>query len=506
MKLFNTVPILLFSLSLLLVSQSASAEDTPQSPKAPPSEGEPVGVDLDTLEKALEAERQENAQQKKQIEEQKAEIGRLKEETAGFAGRLSALEMGGGDDEWGDDQEMESFEEDPGQQYLRLSGFFDVAFYKKFVEEGSFLEGYISDKATFLMQHINLYIASQISQSVKALIELRFSFFPQGYMVNPESELTDTEFERVNTTIMDWNNGETISFGGMRIERAILTYEPFDFLAITAGRYLTPFGIWNEDHGTPILLTVRHPVIQLDHAVPLAQTGLMVHGRFFPSENTMLDYAFTLSNGRGPIEEVYDLDNNKGLGFRLRLGYDGSKFDMELGAYGYIGKYTDSKVTSAIMDFEEVVTESYDEYTGTASLLLKFYGVRLQSEFVRSLIKYDERPFKAPGDKPYVVGYPVDYTVTYVYGLLGYTLPLEKWLDEATITPFFMYEHNIEHDLLPKYLETDIYTGGINVKPIPAIVLKAEFFWSFFTNLYIQDNPDKKDGFGGLSLQVVVSF
>jgi hypothetical protein len=119
----------------------------------------------------------------------------------------------------------------------------------------------------------------------------------------------------------------------------------------------------------------------------------MVHGRVFPSDRTLFDYAFTVSNGRGPIEEVYDLDNNKGLGLRLRLGYDGSKFDFEIGTYGYMGKYTDKKVTWNIMGFAEVDTESYDEYTGTASLLIKFYGVRLQSEFVRSLIKYDTRQF-----------------------------------------------------------------------------------------------------------------
>ena len=79
--------------------------------------------------------------------------------------------------------------------------------------------------------------------------------------------------------------------------------------------------------------------------IPSAQTGVQLFGRFFPYENTYLDYALTASNNRGPAESVYDLSDNKAFGLRLKGSYEGKDLSTSLGGYLYYGTVKDIKVS-----------------------------------------------------------------------------------------------------------------------------------------------------------------
>ena len=158
---------------------------------------------------------------------------------------------------------------------------------------------------------------------------------------------------------------------------------------------------------------------------------------------------------------------------RLRIAYEGPDVTAALGGYGFWGEYTDIKRRIASFDpFDPVtdVTENFMEYTGTLDLLLEFYGVRLQAEFLRSLRKYSERPPRIRSAGP---GLQPDYTITDVYGLIAYELPLKRWLGGVTITPYFMYEYAIFDDSSSIPVNY-ILVGGINFKPWSMVVLKLE--------------------------------
>ncbi len=499
---------LLFGFALLVfTTQNASAEDNP-NPSTATEKGEhkEQGTNPEeTLQQALEKEKQKNEAQEEKIqtqtqamESQQAEIDELKAQMATISATLDKQS-----DDFEDDFDEAMIDEDETGKYLQISGFFDVTLHKNITEDDSFFKGYFPDSLTFLVQHINLYFASQISDTVKALIELRFSFYPHGKMLSMETD--NQSYERLDSSVSEDHSGETITFGGVKVERAQLTWEPLDFLGVTAGRFLTPFGIWNVEHGTPILLPVRYPYIQLNEAMPLAQTGLFIHGRVFPSENTMLYYALTLSNGRGPIEQVYDLDNNKGLGLRLKFAYDGPSFDISLGGYGYMGKSTDAKTRMEFTVFYQEVTEDFQEYAGSLDLLMEFFGVRFQAEFVRSMLMYDTRAMQSPFEAPYVTGYPADHIKTYFYGLLGYALPLAQWLGDVEIVPYFMYEYSLENDLVPRTAKVHIFTGGITVRPTAAIALKVQGWGLLFPDFTVFGTP-KDEWVYGVAGQVAVAF
>ncbi len=359
---------------------------------------------------------------------------------------------------------------------LRVYGFFDMTLTRNFVHEDSYIDGMVVDKLSFSITNLNVYFASDISETLRALVELRFSFLPAG----KESFLP---YERTTTKVTDPFTTASFDLGGVTIERVHLTWQPHDYFGVTAGRFLTPFGIWNIDHGTPVLIPAVPPYLMIREFVPLAQTGLMLHGRVYPHGRLYLNYALTLSNGRGPTEQVYDLEDDKAIGLRLRLEYEGNRFYFAVGGYGYFGHTTDITKTVAIVeegiDITTEETESYREYTGAADLLIRFFGVRIQAEYVRGYTTYDTRPLRYYEAIDLTLGpeHQPDFIKQVVYGLLAWDLPLDQWLDEMTLTPFGMIEYSIEDDTDPQFT-TLLVRGGLNFRPTPAVVLKAGFRWA----------------------------
>ena len=83
-----------------------------------------------------------------------------------------------------------------------------------------------------------------------------------------------------------------------------------------------------------------------------------------------------------------------------------------------------------------------------------------------------------------------------VYGLLGYTLPLDI---PVRITPYIMYEYNTANDTQP-YLNMQYYIAGVNVKPSPYVTLKVE------GNIIDPENDFYGENMKSLMLQTAVSF
>ncbi len=426
---------------------------------------------------------------------------------------------------------MLEFQESDGQgpKPVEIHGFFDVTYFKNFTEEGSPYRIYAPDNWSFIMSNINLYFTGQMTPTLSSLIEVRLSFLPHGMEEETESIglIGDTEVDsgvpyiRYNTEVRDPHLTTHFNYGSVTIERAHLTYAPFDWLNIIAGRFLTPYGIWNVDHGTPVIIPARVPYMQLQRMLPLAQTGLQIYGRFFPSYSFFIEYALTLSNGRGPIEELIDLDENKGLGLRLRLIYEGDVVELSAGGYAYYGKYTDLKKASILalnpdltintdadvpLQSRITVTEEYDEYILTGDLLLSAFGVSIQAEYVWRLMDvktHGLRPINhivlsgAAASEPLYQPSNIGWSV---YGMISWELPLAKWIEPVRILPYFMWEHNEFQDTLPAFNFEVIFTG-LNIKPSPYVVIKLEYDLGL---------PHSEVLYGGvihiLNAQVAVSF
>lgn len=460
-------------LLLLIVPQQSLAKEPP-APAASPTSQPTRGERLDALERQLDALRAK-------VSSQNAEIERLA--AAGSddeADKLAALQGGS------------------GPRPLQIYGFFDVMAHRLFIKEGTFFEGLLNDTASFLINRLNVYMSKQLSESFSALIELRFTFSPLGNVTAYGVPAFDLPYERQDTTILDPYSGSEYRLGGVMIERVYGTYRPHDAFGVRAGHFLTPFGIWNEDHGSPVLVTIRQPFVILSQPVPLAQTGLQVFGRFFPSSDTTFDYAVTLSNGRGPMDTVYDLDDHKALGLKLKIGYQSGDLKLGLGAYGYWGKYTDDSQQIVSFDPFRITrtdTEVYTESVIATDLLVKYGRFHWQSEFVAGAIRFDERPardFAAPGLQ-------ADYNKYHLYTLFAYRLPLERWLSNFSLRPYALLEYENRDDT-NAVGEGLAVTFGLNAQPYPWLTLKGETF-AFYL---LEEGTGHQ--FWGLSLQMAVSF
>lgn len=380
------------------------------------------------------------------------------------------------------------------ERQLSIYGFYDVTFQKMFTESDSGLKNVFGDlSSTFTQYNLNLYIGTQITQQLSSLVELRFSFLPAGNLISTETyaqvgnqQVKVSNYQVQNTTVHHSMSQQFFRQGGVGIERVHLTYNFNDAFNIIAGKFLTPYGIWNIDHGSTVVLPISLPYTQLAALIPLSQLGVQAYGRFFPSDETFIDYAFTVSNGRGPYDEYKDINENKAVGLRLRGKYEGTNGSIALGGYGYYGTYRDNKIKTILdtatgsLKSESITTEEYDETALSADILINYLGISLQGEFIFRRVMYD-------------VGYPIDprfaqserldasltnyITPSYIgkggYGMLSYVLPLKKWLGATQVIPYFFAEQISLNDL-DEFQQYRMIRCGLDVRPNSALTLKVE--------------------------------
>jgi hypothetical protein len=456
----------------VLASSVLRAQEEPfETAAAPPPAAETAPAEMTVSRQEFEALRQE-------LQVQKEEVDALKARQ--------------------DARDEAEYREEQFAPSLDIYGFMAIYGGKWFVEENTPLAGIMNTRFSFAATDVNIYFSGQLTETLSALVELRFSFMPNGADQFPQ-------MARVDTAVVDPITSEEVTLGGVEIERAMFTWQPFDGLGISAGRYLTPFGIWNEDHGAPVVIPVNQPYLILRHTIPLAQTGLMLHGRFFPGDNLTGRYAITLSNGRGPVESTLDLDNNKALGLRLHLSWRPSAaVELAVGGYGFIGQYTDStkQLDIASLGIVPLVTEQYREYSASADLLLRVHGFRFQAEWASGRIVYDAAPpARTPILNTDISGqYMANHNRWDTYVLLAYEWGFKTRSNkEMKLTPFVMGEWDVMYDNLDVY-DTWLLRYGFNFKPHYMFTAKLDFANVTFPN------SDILTEMWAINMQAAVSF
>lgn len=347
---------------------------------------------------------------------------------------------------------------------LQIGGFLDAGFGTTFVADNSFwrASGAVPSHSTFYVGNFNLYVRRDLTSFLRMLGEVRFSYLPNGSMT------FGTE-ARSDTLVYDYTDfGRATRWGAIIIERAYVELTPWSHVNIRIGEFLTPFGVWNVDHGSPVVIPVRRPWSVGVGWFPRRQTGIELFGRL-DSGDWGGGYHLTLSNGTGPVSAYADLDENKAVGGRLFLEYQRFGF-LRLGTSAYYGRQTDASYNLALVGdrarSNETIDSQFDVLSWSSDLTWDLGEWHLQTEWSISQKAYTTKGrvlTLALGSRPVI---PSDVLSWGGYGLLGYRLP---WLG---IMPFAMFER-VSGELSYNHINLVVILGGVNVRPVDMLVFKA---------------------------------
>ena len=351
-------------------------------------------------------------------------------------------------------------------------------------------------RQAFYIGNLNLYISKALTENVRTMAEVRFTYLPNGA---PKSLL---EPARTSTAAADYSDfNRPLRWGGVEIERVYLDWAVHQYLTLRLGQFLTPYGIWNVDHGSPTIIPVSRPFVIGASYFPERQTGFELFGRWEATGVSTLGYHLTLSNGTGPAAEYKEIDMNKAVGGRFywenrRVG------EFRLGSSLYYGRDTDGVPTATIVGTERRVTEKLTTQADTLALGLdvqwKYRGLHIQSELLTRQVRYTTEgrvsAFTLSAGMP---KYPADYTSLGGYLLLGYRF------DWWGTMPYVVFQRIKEGDpLLGSGTGVTPYSVGLNIRPVEAVAVKLEYQHVKFDS----DNLFLNDKFRMVGLQVAWAF
>jgi hypothetical protein len=282
------------------------------------------------------------------------------------------------------------------QEKLKIYGFADMGFqYVQINKQALLANVYDVNEPDFVLGNLNLYFDAQPVEHWRGLVEVRFSNAPQGKITNFGG--LGGKFTRAST-LTDDSTGAALNAplwgGSVVIERAWLEYNDLQALKFRVGNYFTPFGIWNEDHGSPTLISLAWPQFMTQRWMPLRQTGLMAYGNAFAG-SWELGYAATLSNGRQEASTL-NIDGYLGYGGRLYARRDTGDVNSTFGASFFTGKTRDKVVAVTGVNpitWSTSSTFEYNEYVMGADASVDLGHTRIRAEGVVRRLKY------APGKR-----------------------------------------------------------------------------------------------------------
>jgi hypothetical protein len=395
--------------------------------------------------------------------------------------------------------------EDPTEpeHSLEIYGFADLDYQKAFLEKDNRWRSIVNEHDSFILGNLNLYLRGDLGPRTRSLVEVRFMTLPNGSRTVDRS---DGSIDVTNTNVEDpVELHRELRWGGIQIERAWVEHELHELFTIRAGQFLSPYGIWNVDHGSPTVIATRRPFVVTEAFIPERQTGLEFYGRrWFPS--FLLGYHVTVSNGRGPTDATADTDGNKGLGGRL-YGTTHWLGEFSLGMSGYIGtetrhsdRYVSDPKDAALPNSEQGIQLQStpimvrDDRVGALDLKWLFGGLHLQSEFIVQQMAFKDPARPASVDVRYPAFQP-DGRRWGWYGLIGYRTRF------FGIMPFAMVERG---HLIAQTPIIATATFGLNIRAQPNLVLKVDYFSAWFPGALPGSNG--RDSISGLRGQVAWVF
>ncbi len=367
--------------------------------------------------------------------------------------------------------EADALEFEADRYLLDLYGFADFTYRQFLVGRDNQWRNFSgADHPSFAVGNFNVYLSSRLSPYWRALGEVRFTYLPHG----AQSFGPDGSLHYEDATVADYTDlNRDTRVGGVKIERVWLELNLNQYVNVRAGQWLTPYGVWNVDHGSPVIITTQRPFAIGEQLFPESQTGLQLRGQL-DLGGSSLEYIGTVSNGRGAIDEYTDQDGNKALGGRLALR--SRPFgEVTLGASVYAGRFVEVAKTTHIevrsdgpdLEFDSHRDVEADELSYAVDLRWSWEGLLVQSELVANEARFKEGarpPIAAPDPE----ARQPDFRRWGGYVLIGYRTPFWGIMPFTTL----QYLDLTNTDALPP-----LWGGswGVNVRPDPRVVLKLEY-------------------------------
>ena len=380
-----------------------------------------------------------------------AALAQLQADNRALADRVAQLETAQADAAAAqlEDTNVSELLNDPFHVY----GFADFGVNHAWVPRESFLNGLALEETTFTLGNLNLYFDFQPGPSWQVLAEIRFTTYPHGDEVQLGSPLGQA-YQRTDTSVLDVASPATSNsfrWGGILIERAYAQWTYSEKLSVRVGQFLTPYGIWNVDHGTPTLIALMLPHFVAAEVMPERQIGVELHGALLGS-SWELGYNAYVSNGRTATQ--VDFTEDKAFGLRLSASRR-VPLPMTFGASFYYGAIDDIEKNVTSFDpfrVERDLTVQGTEVSGGVDVSLDVGALRIRAEGVTRSTRYEpgKRPrlnFGPPGalrsdtneyDSYLLFAYRLPWLglEPYLYGELDHAPSL--WGDEqAVIAPGF---------------------------------------------------------------------
>lgn len=440
---------------VLLAAGTAHAQPAPEAPVAEPTAATAADVPADAASPSPEAQTPE-APAPTPTDAAPPEVGAAPEAaasvetSAGDSGEMSAEELAA----LGLTAEGPTVDTD-----VHLSGFIDFSFIAGLNATSETVSP--SDRA-FAIGNINVYLSKNLTEAFRTMVEVRFTYLPNG--AGPAIGAPP-----VDTSTADYADfGRVIKWGAIDIQRAYLEWDALSFLTLRVGEFLTPYGVWNVDHGSPAIIPAAKPYVIGVGFFPSRQTGLELFGRVDVGSNSAVGYHLTLSNGTGSVPEYRDLDRNKAIGGRA-FWESRALGELRLGGSAYYGTNTEGTTSLGFSDGElmnsRTLTSQSDALAFGVDAVWKVYGFHAQAEWLCLQRRYtdDGRVLEVgPSGAP---SFPPDSFSWGMYGLLGYRF------DWGGIMPFVMYQ-NLDQ---PDAVSFHGFHFGVNVRPIDALAVKLQY-------------------------------
>jgi hypothetical protein len=384
-----------------------------------------------------------------------------------------------------DDAEVAALTGDPGEAApkddpLRVYGFADMGLQHVWVDQRSLIAHVFPTNATsFVIGNVNLYFDAQPIENWRGLVEVRFTNAPLGDTAT-YGGIAGT-YQRKDTFSYD-PHGTAINApmwaGAVVLERAWIEWNEKQAFKLRAGNWFTPFGIWNEDHGSPTLISIALPQFILQRWIPIRQTGLMGYGSTFLDE-WELGYALTFTNGRQELSN-FNFDDKFGYGGRLYLRRETGALNTTFGLSYFTGTTSDRTVDVtgiAPVTFATPTTWEYNEHVLGADVAIDIETTRIRAEAMVRRQTFT-RGLRFPGDPIFAAGsVEADKWQYSGYLLVAHQLP---W---AGLEPFVWAEVMQG----PSAIADGVFVvwGGLNVHFNTAVQLKTEvgrvvfFDWAY---------------------------
>jgi hypothetical protein len=382
---------------------------------------------------------------------------------------------------------------------LQIYGFADVGFRHTIVDDDSPWLVLLNRHPSFFVGNANVYFDKQLHEKWRALMEVRFTYLNHGAR---RVTFRNEEIERTMSRESDYTDFQRDkNIGGVIPEQIWIDYAPVPLVKIRVGQWLSPYGIWNVDHGSPVIIGVNRPFIIGSQLIPEKQVGLLASGGSLIAGPVEWSYALGLSNGRTTVTQFEDLDSNKAITGRLALSIS-ALGALDVGTTAYAGRHTESSEVMANgpngIETSERISLQYDEVTYAFDLKWIWEGLHVQSEWLVFQRRFTEegRIGAAAG------GLLPDRLKWGGYGLIGYRLP---WFP---LMPYFKGEVSPDNtaETLGIPDKVALFTGGLNYRPIPRVVLKAEFTHAYFTETEGDDTGFTKAPLNFFDAQIAWAF